>query len=69
MNEEELNLHLNRLLGGYEQQLSQLEPGLVQMKAQMEQTATNIPLLEEEIENVKKHIVQIQAHLGIVEEE
>ena len=69
MNEEELTLHLTRLLNGYKQQLGQLEPGLVQMEAQMEQTAANLPLLKEEIENVKGHIIEIQTHLGLEEEE
>ena len=69
MNDEELNLHLTRLLNGYKQQLGQLEPGLVQMEAQMEQTAANLPLLKEEIENVKGHIIEIQTHLGLEEEE
>jgi hypothetical protein len=69
MTNDNLKPHLTRLLEGYQSQLTQLEAGLEQMLTQKEQIASNIPLLEDEISNVKGFIEEMSQELGLEEEE
>jgi hypothetical protein len=69
MTNDILKPHLTRLFEGYKAQLTQLEAGLEQMLVQKEQIATNIPLIEDEISNVKGFIEEMMQQLEIEEEE
>jgi hypothetical protein len=69
MTNDNLKPHLTRLFEGYKAQLTQLEAGLEQMLVQQEQTTANIPLIENEISNVKGFIEEMKQELGIEEEE